>query len=168
MSIVWFSSDWHLGHRGITDRLRKEFDNLQHMEEIIIENHASVVNKRDTLIIVGDVSFTSEGLAQLHRIPGRKILVRGNHDTLPLSEYVEVFDDIHGAMRYKGAFVTHIPIHPCELYRGYNIHGHCHKGGPRELQIGEDWRSYYNVILEYNDYKPVPVDHIWRTVGKIK
>jgi calcineurin-like phosphoesterase family protein len=118
--------------------------------------------------MIGDMSFTEQGLQMIDTLPGKKLLVRGNHDVLPFDMYLGVFDDILGAYRYKGAFITHIPIHPCELYRGYNIHGHCHNGGPRERQIGEDWRSYYNAILEYNDYKLVPVDHIWKTLGKIK
>ena len=71
-----------------------------------------------------------------------------------------MFDEVHGALRYKHYWITHIPIHPMELYRGQNIHGHCHRGGPYEA---EGDTNYFNAILEYNNYMPVNI----REVGKI-
>jgi calcineurin-like phosphoesterase family protein len=118
---------------------------------------------------LGDVSFTQEGIDMIECLPAhRKILIRGNHDTLPMESYIKVFDEIHGAYRYKGAFFTHIPIHESELYRGYNVHGHCHRGGPREYQLGNEWRAYYNAILEFNDYQLVNMNHILKTLKIIE
>ena len=160
MSTVWLTSDWHFGHTGITDRFRKQFASMEHMEDEILYATLGMVTKRDVLICVGDMAFDKRGLDKLKELPCRMILVRGNHDTLKTEDYMEVFDEIHGAYRYKGTFITHIPIHETELYRGENIHGHCHRGGPRELQHGENWRQYYNAIVEYNNYQPVTFDHI--------
>jgi calcineurin-like phosphoesterase family protein len=136
------------------------------MEDTILYTTLGMVTKRDVLFMVGDIAFDYRGLMKLKELPCRKILVRGNHDTLKTEQYMEVFDEIHGAYRYKGAFITHIPIHPMELFRGYNIHGHCHNGGPREKQIGDEWDQYYNVIVEYNNYQPVTLEQVLRTLRK--
>ena len=161
MSRVYFTSDWHLGHRGIAANFRSGFLSDNDHDATIFENARKVLTKRDVTFFVGDISFTDEGLEMVNCLEGRKILVRGNHDLQREEMYHKVFDEVHGAYRYKGAFVTHIPIHPSELYRGFNIHGHCHRGGPREFQIGAEWRQYYNVIGEFNDYQLVPAEDIF-------
>jgi len=157
MNTVYVTSDWHLGHKGISQKFRDKFTSDDNHDRMIWQNARDMLTARDILICLGDMSFTDEGLDMIHALPGRKILVRGNHDTRSMDMYNKVFEAIHGAYRYKGCFLTHIPIHPMELYRGYNIHGHCHRGGPSNLQIGEEWQAYYNVILEFNDYRPVPM-----------
>lgn len=164
MSTVYVTSDWHFGHTGITNHFRKQFTSLEAMEDTLLYETLGRVTKRDVLLCLGDMAFDQRGLDRLRELPCRMILVRGNHDTLPTENFMEVFDEIHGAYRYKNAFFTHIPIHPMELYRGWNVHGHCHRGGPRELQKGDEWRSYYNAIVEFNDYKIVPMEKILRTL----
>ena len=161
MSRVYVTSDWHLGHRGITSRFRTEFPNDAAHDNHIWNMANDTLTKRDVLLCLGDMSFDDTGLEMIGGlICQRKILVRGNHDTQNQEMYNKIFDEIHGAYLYKNCFFTHIPIHESELYRGWNVHGHCHRGGPREHQLGNHWRSYYNAILEYNDYQLVPMDHI--------
>lgn len=166
MSTVYVTSDWHLGHSGITKRFRTQFGSDRHHDEVILQNAADVLTKRDVVLMLGDMSFTVEGLERIGELPGRKILIRGNHDTAAMAHYNSVFEEVHGAYRYKNCFLTHIPIHPMELYRGYNVHGHCHRGGPYELQKGEDYKSYYNAILEFNDYKMVDMQHVLKTLNR--
>ena len=137
---------------------------LEHMQNVILENTLQLVSKKDVLFCLGDMAFTLSGLQLLREIPARKILVRGNHDTLPTLDYLTVFDEVEGAYRYKNCFLTHIPIHETELYRGGNIHGHCHRGGPRETRSGDLWAHYFNAILEFNDYRPVQMQHALRVL----
>ena len=155
MSNVYVTSDWHLGHNGISNKFRTGFDSDHHHDHHIVEMARSYLTKRDTLICVGDMSFTVEGMEMIDSLPGTKILVRGNHDILQEDQYHAVFDAVQGAWSYKGVWITHMPVHPMELYGRPNIHGHCHRGGPYEHQQGEHWDMYYNAILEYNDYKLV-------------
>lgn len=165
MSNVYFTSDWHIGHKGIADKFRTRFDSDWHHDNYIVESARKILTKRDVLYCVGDMSFTVEGMEMIQSLPGRKVLIRGNHDVLREPWYQSTFEAIHGALSYRGFFVTHIPIHPMELYRKNNIHGHCHKGGPRELKVGVEWDSYYNVILEFNDYNIVPFSKIQEKVS---
>lgn len=160
MSLVYVTSDWHLGHTGISNKFRNQFEDDHHHDHHIVETARSYLTKRDLLICVGDMAFTVEGMEKIQSLPGRKILVRGNHDVLPEQWYRDTFEAVHGAWSYKGFWITHIPIHPMELYRRPNIHGHCHAGGPAELQTGEKYDKYFNAILEFNDYKPVLFNNI--------
>lgn len=164
MSQVYVTSDWHFGHSGITQRFRTQFGSLEQMEDHLLYTAMGRLLKRDVLICIGDMAFTEEGLHKIGQLNCRKILVKGNHDWGTTDQLREVFDEVEGAWRYKKSFITHIPIHPMELYRGYNIHGHCHRGGPAELQTGDNWQDYYNAIVEFNNYEIVPMDYVWKTL----
>lgn len=54
--------------------------------EKIKENWLEIVKETDTVLIGGDISWSmgqeesKEDLAWIHNLPGRKILIRGNHD----------------------------------------------------------------------------------------
>ncbi len=154
MSHVYVTADWHIGHTGITDKFRTQFPSLEYHDEYILHNMGGALTKRDILYVLGDVALSSHALNKIRAMnfPFKMYLVRGNHDQLPTAEYLDVFDEVYGAFRYKKYWFTHIPIHPQELFRGMNVHGHCHRGGPFETE--EDTR-YFNAILEFNDYMPV-------------
>ena len=159
MSHVYVTSDWHFGHKKITG-FRTQFSSMEDMEDNILSNFLSIVTKRDVLYCLGDMAFDLRGLEKISTLPCRKILIRGNHDCLKTLDYLSVFDEIEGAFRYKKYWFTHIPIHPSELYRGNNVHGHCHNGGPAEHQIGDKWQHYFNAILEFNDYLPINMQKV--------
>ena len=154
MSHVYVTSDWHIGHTGISTKFRTQFSSDEEHDDYILGTARAVVTKRDVLIVLGDVALTKAALLKIKdmEFPCRMLLVRGNHDGLSTMDYLHVFDEVYGAWKYKKYWLTHIPIHPQELYNGMNIHGHCHRGGPYE--VGGDTR-YFNAILEFNDYMPV-------------
>lgn len=159
MSAVYVTSDWHFGHSGITKYFRTQFPTLGLMEDHIMANCLEVMTKRDVLFCLGDMAFTRAGLDKIREIPGRKILVRGNHDGLSTLDYLTVFDEVEGAYRHHKYWFTHIPIHPMELYRGLNVHGHCHRGGPYEA---EGDTRYFNCVPEFNEYKIINMQDVGR------
>jgi calcineurin-like phosphoesterase family protein len=128
MSIVRFIADLHLGHKVVAEH--RGFDSVEAHDEHIISQWNSVVNKRDTTYILGDVTMEkADSYALLDRLNGVKRVVLGNHD-LPkhvpaLLQYVQ---SVSGMEKYKGIFLTHCPIHPMELEHrvSRNIHGHIH------------------------------------------
>lgn len=174
MSKVYFIGDLHFGQTGI-EKFRKEFPNEGVMRQYIMDKWIDTVGHRDKVFIMGDAAFTHEGLDCIGALPGRKVLVRGNHDTLPLDAYYAVFDDVLGAVEYKGFWLTHIPIHPSELYGRHNIHGHCHRGGPMEIhqalttfrntQLGAK-ATYFNTCAEFINYTPISFDEIKDKIAK--
>lgn len=166
MSHVYVTSDWHIGHKGISEKFRTRYSSDAVHDWDILERAKQTVTKRDVLFVLGDVTWTRSGLELIDsfKFPCKMVMLKGNHDTLPTSDYLAVFDQVEGAFQYKKYWFTHIPIHPSELRSRANVHGHCHAGGPRELQIGEEWNRYYNAILEYNDYAPVNMAEIGNQV----
>jgi calcineurin-like phosphoesterase family protein len=80
---TWFTSDLHFNHVNIMKYGRNEhFDSLEEMNEMIVENHNSVVAPLDHVIVFGDVVMgkRAEGLPFIERMNGRKTLILGNHD----------------------------------------------------------------------------------------
>ena len=83
----YYYSDPHFGHGKLLSTLRMGwgYDTADQMDEVLIDRYQSVVQPEDTVLWLGDVAFYGVGeLARvqqmLARLPGRKILLRGNHD----------------------------------------------------------------------------------------
>jgi calcineurin-like phosphoesterase family protein len=121
MSEVYFCSDLHFGHTNI-DSMRCVTNN----QALITADWFGTVARKDLVYVLGDAAFTAEGLDAIKSLPGRKVLVRGNHDTLNIKDYLNVFEDVLGIAKYKEFWLTHAPIHPSELRGRVNLHGHVH------------------------------------------
>lgn len=170
MSKVYFIGDPHFGHTGI-QRFRTQFPDEKVHRQYIMDRWNQTIKKRDRVFVMGDAAFTQEGLDDLGKLPGQKVLVRGNHDLLPTEAYLNVFSEVYGALAYKGLWLTHIPIHPSELYGRTNVHGHCHRGGPNEVyQTNSTMRgrpigskaTYFNTCAEHlpTPYTPIELNEM--------
>lgn len=126
MSNIWFISDCHLGHRNI-HRMRPEFASAADNDEHIVRHWTELVTKRDTVYCLGDMAFDETALARILTLPGRKILVKGNHDVCAGNFESSVYEKILGLEKYKKIWLSHAPIHPTELRGKVNVHGHIHK-----------------------------------------
>ena len=133
MSSIFICSDWHLGHIGATRFLRDDgsklrpWDTIEEMDEALIERHNKVVRPQDTVYQLGDAVINRRAIPTIGRLNGTKILIKGNHDVFRLEEYLPYFKDIRGSSELAGFLLTHIPVHPNQLYRWKgNIHGHLH------------------------------------------
>ncbi len=91
----------------------------------------------------------------LDRLNGIKKVVLGNHDSPKyVPELLKHVKFVCGIIEYKGYLLSHIPIHPCQLFRFKgNIHGHIHENSL------EDER-YINVSCEVIDYLPKTLDEL--------
>lgn len=168
MSAVFFVSDLHLGHRKILHYTREAQDKIpasvytyrggatveEHDEWVIGQLMSVNPNKRTVWYIMGDVAMDESKLPLLDQVPGRKILVLGNHDTFPSEAYLRHFEQLTGGFKKYGFWITHMPIHADELRGKPNLHGHCHNGGP-ELYSP----AYFNAAIEFlPDQRPVSLD----------
>lgn len=132
MSKVWFSSDWHIGHKNIhkfrhpSNGFPLEFSDESEHREWLFDWVNENVRKRDVMYLLGDIAFTEEALLAMKKFPFRKVLVKGNHCLLKHPEERKVYDQVLGLGRYKGQWISHAPIHPDELRGRVNYHGHTH------------------------------------------
>lgn len=78
---VWLTADLHLGHRNVLFYCNRPFADAQTMDAALVRQLGKV-GMDDWLVIVGDVALGDHTLAfpLLRAIPGRKVLVVGNHD----------------------------------------------------------------------------------------
>ena len=78
--MLYVITDTHLGHRAMCHSCGRP----ENFSEQICHNWQNMVNPADTVIHLGDIAWDEQWLHRLMRLPGRKILVRGNHE---LSEH---------------------------------------------------------------------------------
>lgn len=165
------TSDLHLGHKNIV-KFRDGFSSEDHHHEVMFENLASSIQKRDSLILLGDIAFNKFWLEQIKSIKCvKKTLICGNHDTengIKMRDLVEVYDDIHSLFSKRNVWFSHCPIHSSQ-FRGkaHNIHGHLHdnkvqkigivegKVHPSEIEAYTDDNRYLNACVEHTNYKPI-------------
>ena len=79
-------SDFHLSGDPPTKPMDIFGENWKNHREKIIESWTSTIQPEDTVIMAGDLSWATHlpdalnDLKMLSSLPGRKIIVRGNHD----------------------------------------------------------------------------------------
>lgn len=75
-------SDPHYGHANVIRYSQRPFDDAAHMDVFMLDAYRTSVREADTVIWLGDCFFMSfeNAEALLRSLPGRKVLVRGNHD----------------------------------------------------------------------------------------
>lgn len=137
------------GHKNIL-KYRPEFSTIEEHDNLLFENYKRIIRKQDTVYFHGDMLFDAKYFVPFSELPGRKILILGNHDTdfLHITDIVHLFERVVSLTSKKGAWLSHAPIHPSELRSKFNIHGHTHNA------IVEDSR-YFNVCVEQTNYAPI-------------
>lgn len=147
---VVFISDFHLGHRTILQHAAEEHaaprggTTVDEHDEWVIERCLAInPTKRTLWYIMGDVAMNKKKLPLIDKLPGRKILIPGNHDLFSTQVYLNQFEKIMGGFKKYGFWITHMPLHELELRGKPNIHGHCHHNAlshdPRYLNAAIEW-----------------------------
>lgn len=174
---TWVYADPHFFHWGVCKFLRADgitklrpWDDADKMSEQLIQWYNELVHPDDRVYILGDVAMNRKALDRsLPRLSGRKVLVKGNHDTDKLSYYSQYFDDIKAYVVKKGFIMSHIPIHPGSLSRWeLNIHGHLHSNKVQYGQIKDntiDDVRYYCASVEHTDFRPILLDRVLQECG---
>ena len=164
MHKLYFISDPHFGHNNLLTfkdnegKLTREFNSIEDMDNLIIENINAVVRPQDSLYILGDCAMNRRCLPTLDRIITKKmVLIRGNHDIFQLKDYTPYFKDIRAykILPKHGLIFSHIPVHPNQLEGRFvlNIHGHMHQNKIDDLK-------YFNICPEQIGYHPIDLEMI--------
>ena len=172
--VVWITSDTHYSHknicRGVTNWRTKDgkipiestrdFNTIEDMNSVIVDNINSKIGPDDTLIHLGDFSFGGfDNIGQfLDRLVCKNIhLVLGNHDHHIKNNLENIHDRFLSVQNYLevnigGAnfVLSHYPL--CswnQLSKGaIQLHGHVHLptnkkwGNGKRLDVGVDGNHY--------------------------
>ena len=78
---IWFSSDWHLGHKNIIKYCDRPFDNIEEMNKVILEYYNTIVGPNDVFYHLGDFALNKKfAIDYVSKMNGHKVLISGNHD----------------------------------------------------------------------------------------
>lgn len=185
--MIYFTSDWHIGHKNIRRLADRPFATDDEMHKIIIANYQKHVTDNDIVYFLGDICWNYQTLpGVLQRLPGDKRLVAGNHDrvfkqvwklnTNPKDYYKFYLDagftsiDTSLQLQVAGQTVNlnHFPYKtetkPIEYEDRYwdmrpdNDGNWLIHGHIHNKGLIKD--RMINVSVEMWDYKPVPIDAI--------
>lgn len=190
---VWFTSDTHYNHanicRGTTEWGKggenhfRDFDTLDQMNAVLVNNINAVVGHDDILIHLGDWSFGGfDSIAEFrNRIVCQNIhLVLGNHDhhiARNKDGITEIFSSVHqyldlsikwpdGSGKHSGVhFVCmHYPIASWDgLGKGVpHLHGHVHL--PPNRRVGKG--KVMDVGVDGNNLSPISMSDVVRILEK--
>lgn len=141
-------ADTHMGHENICRYCNRP----KGFEKIVMERWQRAVQPKDVVIHLGDLAFEERWVAEMGALPGRKILLRGNHDRFPIETYLNAGWIVMESMVLKLSGIRIVLSHRPMLGHAYdiNIHGHQH-----DLHVSDEMRLYFPVALEHTRYAPV-------------
>ncbi|WP_457678603.1 metallophosphoesterase [Thermovibrio sp.] len=180
----YFIADCHFFHKNIVklNPLKRK----EGFEEVILNNLLSTLTVEDVLFVVGDFAWrlSEEFKDRWLSIPGKKVLIKGNHDfwfrNSKLKPYFdEIYDFSHSiTVNGKKVLLCHFPSRDLRTYRylelqeritkeykegGFSllIHGHVH-WNPYGVFCGCHLNCVkcFNANVEFINYKPVSVKEL--------
>ena len=181
MSKIYVTTDTHLYHDQLIEWSERPKDHTQR----ILDNWRKTVKEEDLTIHLGDVTWDTKKLKEdLDSIPGRKILVMGNHDEKPAEWYMKNGFDFactDFSMVYKGhqLYFTHEPPKIATIavdafpstarFLCGHLHNNDHRAHGYELchlhrLLAIEGKALPGIVSEaiLMDYKPMPLDRVIR------
>ena len=146
----WYTADPHFGDDGVRRFYQRPFASTAAMDEAMIR-HAACVAPKDDFWIIGDFADDSAArrdatIATFDRLPGRKHLVRGNHDPDWLLDAVP-WASTHQIVEVQDgdqlSVLCHYPLLTWNHARAgaINLSGHVHvnwAGSANQVNVGVD------------------------------
>ena len=169
--MIFFSSDWHIGHNKDFLFRPRGFQSIEEHDEAIIKNCNEIVKPDDELWILGDLAlgFKEEWEKWIPVLKCKNVYyLIGNHDTVnkcnSYNEYGLICKGYANVIKYSkrlSFYLSHYPTltgnfdfddHPV-----WNLSGHTHSKG--KFAPNEDV-PIYNVSVDAHDNYPVSIDQI--------
>lgn len=182
--MVYFTADTHFGHINILKYQNRPFDDIYHMDQVLIQRWNDVVSENDIIYHLGDFALPYQAdnthwrkyQRYFEQLNGELIIIKGNHDRYLYKEINngkfctksgEIYFHNEFYLKLKTndgyLFLTHKPLHPglCKKVNDSNaifLHGHMHGAGVNLPP------NYYDVGVDCNDFIPISRGYICKTV----
>ena len=112
--MIYFTADMHLGHHNIITLQDRPFEDVDEMDRAIITNYNAIVNRDDTVYVLGDICHhikVDVANAMIRQLKGKKYLIRGNHDKeYDPSLFVDIQDIMEVSLNGEKFVLMHYPI----------------------------------------------------------
>jgi calcineurin-like phosphoesterase family protein len=152
----WVIADTHFGHKMLIEKGYRPAN----FEKRIIDQWTALVAPEDLVIHLGDLAFSHVEANTWNLLPGRKVLVRGNHDNHSITWYMERGFAFACDMFELGKIIfTHAPLEVIPVHVSFNLHGHLHTGEHRPFEPSLKHRL---ISLERTNYAPVLIEKVLR------
>lgn len=158
---TYFTADTHFEHEAIRVHCGRPHMTIDQMNDALVENWNSVVPKKGALVyILGDFAWKNHA-RWLHKLNGKKVLIKGNHDDMNQKTY-DLFREVTPLKDIKIEKVKVTLCHygmmswNCSPWGAWHLYGHSHGRLPHKglaMDVGVDC----------NNYTPVS----WETIKKI-
>ena len=158
-TLIW--SDLHLHHGAIIEHGRRPFWNCSQMNNHLWERWEKAATAGTTVICAGDVAWpgtlTASEQARIRSMPGRNVLVIGNHDFGEKGTIAQTGMDETLSVLVIDAdpclLITHMPLNEVPA-NCVNVHGHIHNTRPLPRT------RHVNVAVEQLEYQPADLEDI--------
>lgn len=193
MLVDWFYADPHFGHARIIEYASRPFASIEEHDSELVRRYCALVLTDDVVAWVGDAFLCPSERAReiLSRLPGRKVLVLGNHDRSAAAMVALGFDLVVESMLVpiptfddgedRVALVHHYPYlrsaaerggSPAERYAGRRperkpgqvlVHGHVHSRSRACVQ-----ERTVHVGVDAWDYAPASIAEVGKIVTEMR
>lgn len=145
MSHIYFTGDTHYGHIAIIKKFStwasgglRDFESVEHMNQVMVDNINKVVGKRDILYHLGDWSMGGfKNVKEFRdRIQCQSVtLIIGNHDPMILKNkdgirgvFSKVMQLNNRKIGGQAMALSHFPqlVWHRHYHGAWHLHGHCH------------------------------------------
>lgn len=158
--------DNHFGDPRILRYCRSDmFNTVTEMDNYMLTKWNDTVKAKDIVFINGDLSrYTEESDYKfIQNLNGKKILIRGNHDTMSDDIYLRngIFKVYDYPIMYDFLLISHVPFFVNDNTPFANVYAHIHNN--------RNYNKYsangYCTSVEVNDYIPVDIDIILKSIS---
>ena len=181
MSKTFYISDPHFFHKNVIIYDKRPFENENEMNEEMIRRWNAQVSPKDTVYILGDLSWTGPDKTEdiLKRLNGNLILIMGNHDKFLKPSTKKYFKEIHPSyweIKDGDNFLvlSHYPIIAFNnhMHGAIHLYGHVHNTTDDAKIVDrykEDYERTYGrkprmyavgAMMPYMDYTPRTLEEI--------
>jgi len=171
--MIWFTSDFHLGHENIIKYCDRPFANAKEMDKTILDNFFSMVKKGDTVFFLGDLSFHEDVIkSTLMAIAMAGIdfnVIVGNHDNadaIARFSYHQFKKNVYSMLdtEIEGQPITlcHYPMLTFNRshYGAWQMYGHHHNGGFHKNIPPAVMGKKINVGVDIWNFKPISWENV--------
>lgn len=161
---TFFIADTHFDSQSILLYENRPFATVAEMNETMIRRWNEVVSPEDQVYIIGDFGGDGREKEILDQLNGRKLLVKGNHDTMSNDYYRQAgFEEVYDLpVLFEGYFLlSHEPLYVNTNMPYANLFGHVHANPIYKTYSPH----HFCVCVERTDYRPMTLEEI---LGRVK